>query len=425
MDDGRFEFPRQEKTMNVSQANHPLQQNPAGETPHVSDSAGDEAFLNQLTMAQQGPEWFTETDIKTEKERVNEQQQARRRASEDLEDQLIVSLANQGHVNNLKQADAMESARVISDAENRERLAQHIEKKHLHTPTVVDEGDANKAEGSFSKLMDGEKEPSKGVSAKDMASIMSRADGDETGKLNRGQAAKPSASMNSDMMQRIDAAMLQAAKNAASGKTSAVKADKGLSELSKITGTDGVTGKTAAKSASARVMSMTGLSQISPESQKTATAQKTGAAAKTSTPVNIKDVVGTVKIMISSKTNEMVMKLAPEHLGKLEIRLKKDGDRMLGLFKVDSQQVKEAIEVQLPQLKADLAEQGIHIEEFSVLVNGDESSSQSFAFSQGRDGDANQTRQSDTIENEGNSGLQSSEPATGNNRNDSGLNIYA
>ncbi len=414
--------------MNVSQANHTLQQNPTGESAQeISEISDGDAFLDQLTLAQDGPEWFTETDVKTEKERVNEEQQAKRRESEDLEDVLVVNLASQGYVNNLKQSDAMETARVISESENRDRLMQHVEKKHLHTPTVVEEGDVNKAENSFSKVITGELEGAKNNASKDITSLSANPNADDLGKSARTAQVKSSEPLHTDMLQRFDAAMARGINPSTSGKAAVKSSEKGVSELSKLSTTEAVGGKSASKNTSARVMSLSGLSETSSESRKSEAGLKAeNRSAKQATPVNIKDVVGTVKIMISSKTNEMVMKLAPEHLGKLEIRLKKDGDKLTGRFKVDSREAKEAIETQLPQLKEGLAEQGIHIEEFSVYIKGDDTSNQSFAFNQGQNSEGEQNQQSDATNNEGKAGNQTGENSIASSRNNaSGLNIYA
>jgi flagellar hook-length control protein FliK len=427
-DESQNKFPRQEKIMNVSQTVHTPQKNAAGESsqaiPEITDS---ELFLSQLTRAQQGPEWFTETDVKTEKERANEVQQARRRESEDLEDDLVVGLTNQGYVNQSKQVDVLDLARVASASENRERLAQHAEKKHLHTPAVNKEGEVDTVESRFSKAINSELESGrKGAPGRNLVEYTANAETDESMPALKNSQIISEDTLNREVMLRPDANLARSMKPMVAGKPATRLSEKGLSELSKISATD-AGGKDTSKTATAKVMSLTGLSETSPESRRANAGLKAESnTAKPETPVNIKDVVGNVKIMISSKTNEMVMKLAPEHLGKMEIRLKKEGGKLMGRFKVESRQAKEAMESQLPALKEGLAEQGVHVEEFVILVNDEETSNQSFAFNQGQDGEASQSHQSRLVEGDTSSGNRTAEQSTDSNQeNASGLNIYA
>jgi len=456
-DESQNKFPRQEKSMNVSQTVHTPQKNAAGESsqaiPEITDS---ELFLSQLARAQQGPEWFTETDVKTEKDRANEAQQTRIRESEDLEDDLVVGLTNQGYVNQSKQVDVLDTARAVTQSETRERLTQHAEKKHLHTPAVNElprrkrtgypekrgnaprggvlnpmlrnkEGEVETVESRFSKAINSELESGrKGTPGKELAGYSAKADTDESMAALKSSQMKSADMLSRETMLRPDANLAGTMKPMVAGKSATRLSEKGLSELFKISATD-ASGKETSKAATAKVMSLTGLSETSPESRRANAGLKAESnTAKPATPVNIKDVVGNVKIMISSKTNEMVMTLAPEHLGKMEIRLKKEGEKLLGRFKVESQQAKEAIESQLPALKEGLAEQGVHIEEFVILVSGEETSNQSFAFNQGQDGEAGQSRQSRVVEGDTSSGNRTTEQSAGSNHeNASGLNIYA
>ena len=427
-DESQNKFPRQEKSMNVSQTVHTPQKNAAGESsqaiPEITDS---ELFLSQLARAQQGPEWFTETDVKTEKDRANEAQQTRIRESEDLEDDLVVGLTNQGYVNQSKQVDVLDTARAVTQSETRERLTQHAEKKHLHTPAVNKEGEVETVESRFSKAINSELESGrKGTPGKELAGYSAKADTDESMAALKSSQMKSADMLSRETMLRPDANLAGTMKPMVAGKSATRLSEKGLSELFKISATD-ASGKETSKAATAKVMSLTGLSETSPESRRANAGLKAESnTAKPATPVNIKDVVGNVKIMISSKTNEMVMTLAPEHLGKMEIRLKKEGEKLLGRFKVESQQAKEAIESQLPALKEGLAEQGVHIEEFVILVSGEETSNQSFAFNQGQDGEAGQSRQSRVVEGDTSSGNRTTEQSAGSNHeNASGLNIYA
>ncbi|MDX2469934.1 MAG: flagellar hook-length control protein FliK [SAR324 cluster bacterium] len=97
--------------------------------------------------------------------------------------------------------------------------------------------------------------------------------------------------------------------------------------------------------------------------------------------VDVKEVAGNVKIMINRAQDEMTMKLNPQHLGKLEIRLKKDGDHMIANLKVESLEAKHVLEQQLPELKESLSRQGIDVASFDITLAEE---SFGFAFGEGK-----------------------------------------
>ena len=460
--------------MNISQANHPHQKNATTDsqqiTPEIADS---EVFLNQLNLAQQGTEWYMETGVKTEKEKINEEQHVKRRQTEDLENDQqqvkrrqtedlendqqhvkrrqtdylendlendqIVGLTNQTHFERLKQSDALESARVVSDAlksarvvsdgEAQTRNLKHAEKKHLHTPAVTEDGENAKTENTFSKIMTGEIDGArKGTSLKESVNLAVNLVRDEAKAAGRMPVVKSGETGSPETVQKFDASMIRGMNVPASEKSGTRQLDRGLSDLSKLTANDAATGKNAGKKTAAKITSFSNITSDASLSNRKAESGMTAesSSGKGSETVNIKDVVGTVKIMVSSKTNEMVMRLAPEHLGKLEIRLKKEGDKIMGRFKVDSLQAKELIETQLPLLKQGLAEQGVHVEEFTVIINGEENQHSSFAFNQERDGQAGQSQDADSAGSQSQSSIQTAENTGDTSRSStSGLNIYA
>jgi flagellar hook-length control protein FliK len=416
--------------MNISQANHPHQKNATTDsqqiTPEIADS---EVFLNQLNLAQQGTEWYMETGLKTEKERIDEEQQVKRKQTADLENDQIVGLTNQAHIEQLKQSDTLESARVVSEGEAQARNLHHVEKKHLHTPAVTEEGENVKTENPFSKIMTGEMEGNrKGTSLKEPVNPAVNLERDEAKAAGRMSVVKSGETGSPETAQKFDASMIRGMNVPASEKSGVRQLDKGLSDLSKLTASDAATGKNPGKKTAAKITSFSNITSDTSFSNRKAESGLTAesSSGKTSEPVNIKDVVGTVKIMISSKTDEMVMRLAPEHLGKLEIKLRKEGDKILGRFKVESRQAKELIESQLPQLKAGLAEQGVHIEEFTIIINGEENQNSSLAFNQERDGQAGQSQDADSKGSRPQSSIQTAENTVDASRSrSSGLNIYA
>ncbi|MBT7892275.1 MAG: flagellar hook-length control protein FliK [Deltaproteobacteria bacterium] len=427
--------------MNISQTGQSPQKNATSDSQQVTSGITDsEVFLDQLNLAKQGTEWYMETGVKSDKERMNEEQQvkrkqtedleqAKRRQTEDLEREQIVGMTSQAYIEQLRQSSMMESARVVSDVENQAQTLKHVEKKHLHTPAVVKDGENGKADIFFNKIMTGEMDGAKkGNLAKESATISANLESDETRSTSRSPLVKPGETANGELMQRFDASMIRGLNTPASAKTGARTLDKGLPELSKIAANQSSTGKNAGKNGAAKITSFSNINADTSLSNRRSEIgiKADGNSGKGAEPVNIKDVVGNVKFMISSKTNEMVMKLAPEHLGKMEIKLRKEGDKLTGRFKVDSQQAKEAIESKIPQLKEALAEHGVHVEEFTVIINGEDDSNGAFAFNQGHEGDAGQSSDTGTSENESRLNTQTAENTTNvSSRNTSGLNIYA
>lgn len=96
-------------------------------------------------------------------------------------------------------------------------------------------------------------------------------------------------------------------------------------------------------------------------------------SASRSNQLQMQQIVDKVKMMLSSNKSEMIVKLSPEHLGKLEVRLKKVSDGMTGILKVESQMAKEVLEPQLAQLQQTLEEQGVKLDDISIFVQDQES----------------------------------------------------
>ncbi|MCG8334799.1 MAG: flagellar hook-length control protein FliK [Proteobacteria bacterium] len=99
---------------------------------------------------------------------------------------------------------------------------------------------------------------------------------------------------------------------------------------------------------------------------------------------NVKDVTDNIKILLNSGRDTIVIRLNPEHLGKLEIKLKKAGETLTGEFKVDSVEAKKILSAEFAQLQQDLENQGIKLDQFTVFVKGEENSAYSQNSSQGQ-----------------------------------------
>lgn len=104
--------------------------------------------------------------------------------------------------------------------------------------------------------------------------------------------------------------------------------------------------------------------------------------------VNYKDVIEQVtnstKIVATEDgVNEMVIKLNPENLGKLSLKLITENGIIRADFVAESQKVKEIIEANFNQLKESFSNQGLNIGNLSVSVNSGDSSFREQMFNQG------------------------------------------
>jgi len=83
-------------------------------------------------------------------------------------------------------------------------------------------------------------------------------------------------------------------------------------------------------------------------------------------------------LIITDDKSEMVLQLYPENLGKLSLRVATEGEAMIAKLTTESMQVKQMIEANLSQLKEALANQGIHVQSFSVSVGDNGSQQQAY-----------------------------------------------
>lgn len=77
------------------------------------------------------------------------------------------------------------------------------------------------------------------------------------------------------------------------------------------------------------------------------------------------------KASISDDVSEMVIKLKPDNLGKLSMKIVLERGLVIARFDVESQIVKQAIESNLEDLRNALSDKGFEVKEFDVSVNKD------------------------------------------------------
>lgn len=82
----------------------------------------------------------------------------------------------------------------------------------------------------------------------------------------------------------------------------------------------------------------------------------------------IDQIVDQMRFVLDDEGQTIMMKLNPEHLGKISLSLVTDKGSMTGQIVAENQTVKEAIEMNLSLLKANLNEQGIKVNEIKVVI---------------------------------------------------------
>lgn len=103
-------------------------------------------------------------------------------------------------------------------------------------------------------------------------------------------------------------------------------------------------------------------------------------------PDVFKQVVEHAKVVVHDGKSEMTVQLKPENLGKLSLEIVAERGVLVAKFVAESQQVKQIIEANLPQLKDALESQGLNVQGFSVSVG--DNSAQREAFEKGVAGQA-------------------------------------
>ncbi len=99
---------------------------------------------------------------------------------------------------------------------------------------------------------------------------------------------------------------------------------------------------------------------------------KFNATAGTSEPVNKDDVFAQIvekaKVSLNHGNGEMEVSLKPAHLGKLHLKVSVENQLVTAKFVAESQQVKEIIETNLNQLRRNLQDNGIQVDQLMVSV---------------------------------------------------------
>ncbi len=83
----------------------------------------------------------------------------------------------------------------------------------------------------------------------------------------------------------------------------------------------------------------------------------------------IEQIVTKAKVILEDNKSTMIMKLNPEHLGKVAIKLISENGSLKGTFTVENQLVKEALESNMISLKQQLEDSGIKVDKIEVSLS--------------------------------------------------------
>ena len=92
----------------------------------------------------------------------------------------------------------------------------------------------------------------------------------------------------------------------------------------------------------------------------------------------LKQITEKVDVNILEDKSEMLIKLKPDNLGKATMQISVENGNISAKFLAESQKVKEILESNMQELKDQLAEQGMAVQEMSVSVGNDNRERQMF-----------------------------------------------
>ncbi len=83
-------------------------------------------------------------------------------------------------------------------------------------------------------------------------------------------------------------------------------------------------------------------------------------------------IVDNARLITRAENSEMVIKLNPEHLGELTLKIVVDSGAVSATFHTKNAEVRAAIEASLPQLRQDMANQGLKVDNVGVYTGLDQ-----------------------------------------------------
>ncbi len=82
----------------------------------------------------------------------------------------------------------------------------------------------------------------------------------------------------------------------------------------------------------------------------------------------VTQIVDQAKLVTMKDSAQMVIRLNPEHLGEMTLRISVDNGNVSAAFHTDNQEVRHLLEASMPQLKQDLANQGFKVDNVDIYA---------------------------------------------------------
>ena len=376
--------------MNVNRTASPPQNSPQSQGKTDPDRIVERKFDEHLFGAKNKLDLYSVEDAKLDKEEIYWEEVEKKRERNSIYKKYQTDLAAQMVFLRNFENDLATEAEQFKNLWETRAVQEKVEgeKIHLRTPAIITAEKGGQTTESFSHIMDGELPTKLAKNGSPDSNTPLSMPSDRGPVLSANEIADTANPFRPDIGK---SPINQVASQAATGRSQNLTqfqnqpegsfAGKGHSKF-----TDG-----KGNVSSSSVSSVSGIQKFDSILQK-----KTIAGNSSRNQVEIKEIAGKIKLMISAKKSEIIMRLTPEHLGKLEFRLKKEGDQMTGLLKVDNNSVRELLGARVADLRQALENQGIYIEDFTIVVREDQSNGHSGAFA----GEDHQNR------NSGESGTQ-------------------
>lgn len=130
-----------------------------------------------------------------------------------------------------------------------------------------------------------------------------------------------------------------------------------------------------------------------------------------------------IKMNFNPETREMKMRLTPDDLGEVEVKINIDKNIMIAEFTVENQRVKEVLESRFNELKNNLNEKGIDVSQINVSISNGDSSRQEQRFVWDEMQEKRKIVQAGKIENRDYSKIDETAVSYYNNKSSTGINI--
>lgn len=404
--------------MNVTQGNFNYKGQVQRDTQKPQTPADLERFTGQLVAAQTELDWFSNAELKArpatrDAELFEDKRSKKQVEQEKVRDDVVNQMVTQRQQESAKTAEAWTEDKNLQDGLTKrmtqeksqvrfrkgiEELQGRVADDIAHQKTMEKRGHLFNPQLAQAQQDEGVKQPQ--TKFTDPAAMQQ-----QQAKEGEAQKAAFAPTLNADA--RPD--MAQTPKRGAQhDRFDAQRGLKGLKAAgqtgeknqAQIATAKSAQGSSLAKAAQARVEAMnnqpaqgakasfggeiSGLNlsegKGQPKAEKTeAKAQSQATRASYTEQIETKELGERIKLSLNNNRTEMTLQLRPEHLGRVQVKLRKDGEMYQGQMLLDSVEAMEAVERSLPELRQSLEAQGIKVEEFTLALREEQENAQAFA----------------------------------------------